>query len=316
MLRRTGLGAGLYGWVSLGAIVLIVAGVIMRGNVGLVVGIVGGVALSVTILYEIRREQSAFERVKRRVEDPQPWPKPTNAEHRGWDPYEDDRLSGALGSCRVRIAMSANGARIEAELAHWPVELAAERARGEPSDATGDEAFDRCVRLDAADEHWRPLLTSELRARLMTLIESGGAISRAGTFSVELLAPEELERTVDALARFAQLVTPLPKIPANASSSSRRPSRSPRCVAATIAGSSSTSGTRRGCSARPPRMTTRRSPRGGASSCRPTPARSGDRQLISTSCALQPAISRLRSFGFAARRRSMPSAFSTSSMAQ
>ena len=165
--------------------------------------VIAGVAFSgvlAAIVIGILRSDRAFERVRKRIAGAAHWPKQEPTSEGAIDPYESDRVMGAVAGRRVRAALHATGAIVCVELPRWPSDLALVRrgdTRGAP--VTGDDAFDRVIEVRDPLDGWRSTLTSRLRAQLCDLFGSWRAVIENQTVTVELGDDEveEMESVLD-----------------------------------------------------------------------------------------------------------------------
>ncbi|MDB4954842.1 MAG: hypothetical protein JWO36_2411 [Myxococcales bacterium] len=184
----------------------LVAALVIGGTAGIALGVTAGGALLVWAGREVVRSNSAFDRARRRMHDARYWPRERSPnEENEWDLYERDRVTGTWSGCRVWFGLSTAGATAIAQIANWPSELSLELRR-DPGDATtGDEAFDRLVHISCDDAFWRPTLTSEVRARVLSIVSNWNARVLSGQLVFELGPAEvdQLERVLDTAAELA-----------------------------------------------------------------------------------------------------------------
>ncbi len=187
MWRRPGRRAwtrGTRGWVG-AVLIAATAGGLFAGEhgstVGGVVGIAAAAALLGLMIFEVVVSDRAFDRVRKRMRDPQPWPAPPS-DGDGIDPYADDRVAGVWKDCRVWVALTHAGAVVEGALEGWPDELELSPVTGvdDQRARTGDDDFDAAVALRAPDAVWRAWLDAPTRAAMIELVgRRGGTVAAA-----------------------------------------------------------------------------------------------------------------------------------------
>ncbi|MDX2091285.1 MAG: hypothetical protein SFX73_25730 [Kofleriaceae bacterium] len=172
-------------------------GVWLGDTLGTVLAILGGLVVVARFVQDFLRSERTFKRLRASLEDPRPWPKPPATDD-GWDPYEDDRVTGTYRGRRVWAALTATGAIVQAELVGWSQDLAIERSSaGIPR--TGDDAFDRAVQIKGDATAWRPVLAAEARALLRGLFERRDV--RVANGKIEVVIPDgELGELMAVLA--------------------------------------------------------------------------------------------------------------------
>lgn len=163
----------------------------------------------VVSLLEIRSAERGLSRVRARLVDARPWPRSDEA--KGFDPYGDDRSTGLWRGTRVWVALTSDGPLVRVALARWPERVALDPQRAATDASTGDPAFDGALGLRAADEGWRPVLTFEVRRRLVALVAGrGGAIDEQ---VLELhLADQHARALPDLLDEAVALADALPEV--------------------------------------------------------------------------------------------------------
>ncbi|MBA3397858.1 MAG: hypothetical protein H0T89_34860 [Deltaproteobacteria bacterium] len=214
---------GLRGAVGAASVLAIVGGMLAKTGVSYVLagaGLVVGIAL---IVREVIGSDRAFARIRKQLASAKHWPAPQRASSSGgWNPYEDDRVTGTYRGRKVWVALHASGATVKARLDGWPGALELARRVHDDEPRTGDEGFDRVVQLAAADDAtWRAVLSSKVRAQMITIFETWHArIANAvlevelgdgetdamqaaldAATSIDVLELEDLERRVFELAR-------------------------------------------------------------------------------------------------------------------
>jgi hypothetical protein len=198
-----------------GLVAGLVVAVSVRGTTGVLFGLGAGLALTGIVIMEVIRSGSAFRRMRKRLQDARPWRIPVAVgEVEAWDPYAEDRVTGLWNGCRVGIALTATGARVVVSLDRWPAGLAAER-RSQPGGAiTGDDTFDRAVRVIGDDALWRCTLTAEPRGHLVALCGHTPATVYDRTLEV-LLADADIENLEAVVDLAAALAATLPELAAD-----------------------------------------------------------------------------------------------------
>ncbi|MDQ3365023.1 MAG: hypothetical protein M3680_06315 [Myxococcota bacterium] len=178
---------GLRGAVGAVSMIAIVGGMLVETVLGYVIAGTGAAIACAMIVIEIVGANRAFARVRKQIADAKHWPAPKDpSSSGGWNPYEDDRVTGMYRGRTVWVALHASGATVKARLGDWPRSLELARRENDDAPRTGDDDFDRVVQLGSGDASWRSVLSSRVRAQLATIFARWQANVAEAMVAIEL----------------------------------------------------------------------------------------------------------------------------------